>query len=134
MIKHDSLIIIGLLWISILCASSKLQAQCNTQTYKDICIRKIPEYFVFSKSYELSEEVSEFEIFFNSLTAYVLIADSYRTNIEVYRSEDDGEKRLVKTAPAYLSYVAPVTGKYYLRFTFKETDEHCGAAVLCFLR
>lgn len=112
----------------------QLKAQCDINTFKEICIKKIPEYFVYSKSFELKEKESKYEVIFNKLRAYILIADSYRTNIELYRIEEDDELRLIKSSKAYLSYVPSVTGRYKIRFEFQETDEYCGAAVLSFLR
>ncbi|NJO00522.1 MAG: hypothetical protein HC880_01515 [Bacteroidia bacterium] len=113
---------------------AKAQSSCDIQTYKEICIRKIPEYFVFTKSYALTQRESEHEIIFNGSNAYIFIADSYRTVIEVYRQGTDGEKILIKSGKAYLSYIPSNTGKYYVRFVFEDTDEFCGAAVMCFLR
>ncbi|MEO1655951.1 MAG: hypothetical protein AAFU64_20585 [Bacteroidota bacterium] len=113
---------------------ASLRAQCDINTFKEICIKKIPEYFVYSKSFELTQKESKYEVIFNKLRAYILIADSYRTNIEIYRIEEDEELRLIKSSKAYLSYVPSVTGRYKIRFEFQETDEYCGAAVLSFLR
>ena len=124
-----------LLFILILFVGSTalVQAQCDTKTYKDICIQKIPEYFVFSRSYALKKAVQEHEHILNRQKAYIIIADSYRTKIEIYRITQKG-KSLVKSGSAYVSYIPSSTGRYQIKFTFEETDEFCGAAVLCFLR
>lgn len=108
-------------------------AQCNPEPFKEACIKKVPEFFVFTKSYALDKQESEHEMIFNKQKAYIFIADSYRIKIEVLR-EENGKKVLLKSDHAYLSYVPPVTGKYLIRFTFEETDEFCGAVVMAFLR
>ncbi|MCU0445984.1 MAG: hypothetical protein MUE85_13825 [Microscillaceae bacterium] len=135
MTKKTALILIILLWGATRQATA--QSTCDAQTFKDICIKKIPEYFVFSKSYALEKQVTEHENILTKLKAYIIIADSYRTRIEIYKDEGRGIKTMVRTGEGYVSYVAPSTGKYFIKFTFDESDENnqfCGAAVLAFLR
>jgi hypothetical protein len=112
-------------------------AQCETQTFKDICIKKIPEYFVFSKSYSLTKKETEHEILLTKLKAYIVIADSYRTKIEIYKDDGKGGRSLVKTGEGYASYISGTPGKYFLKFIFEEgedIEQYCGAAVVAFLR
>lgn len=110
------------------------QAQCDISTYKNICIQKIPEYFVFSKTFPLQGKINESDVILNAQLAYIFVADSYRTLIEIYRLDANGQKTFIKSGKAYVSFIPGSTQKYKARFIFEDTDEYCGAAVLCFLR
>ncbi len=110
-------------------------AQCDTETYRQLCIKKIPEYFVYSKNFPLSKKETEVEVFLTQLKAYIVLSDSFRTRIEIYKDNGKGVKTLIKASNGFASYVVPTTGKYFFKFVFDEdTEESCGSAVLAFLR
>jgi hypothetical protein len=94
----------------------------------------MPEYFVYSKTFNLSKKESESEQLLTQGKAYIILADNQRTKIEIYR-ESAGKKSLVKSGTGYVSYIVPSSGKYFFKFIFDEDDtDFCGAAILAFLR
>lgn len=114
---------------------STAQAQCDTKTYHELCIKKIPEYFVYSKSFPLTKKETEVEVFLTQLKAYIVLSDSFRTRIEIYKDNGKGAKTIVKSGNGFVSYVVPTTGKYFFKFVFDEdTEESCGSAIMAFLR
>ncbi len=123
------------LFVGLFFVSNASYAQCDTKTYHELCVKKIPEYFVYSKSFPLSKKETEAEVFLTQLKAYIVLSDSFRTRIEIYKDNGKGAKTLIKSANGFVSYVVPTTGKYFFKFVFDEdTEESCGAAIMAFLR
>lgn len=121
-------------------------AQCDADEHAEACIPKLKEGFNFVKSYAIDGEGGgkskvEYSYVFAKGTQYFINLCSATENTDgIVVSLYDSSRNLVSTSDANgklysaVAYPCNATGIYYIQFTFKESQNHCGGAVLGFKR
>lgn len=121
-------------------------AQCDSELYSNMALKKLSEGFTFIKSFKVDgkggiRKEIEYTCVFSKDTQYKVIMEG----------KDDGANGIVVTLfdakreqlassfnnnkfYAGWTYLCKATGIYYLRFTFKDSHSFCGGAVLGFKR
>ncbi|GAB4400247.1 MAG: hypothetical protein OHK0053_21630 [Microscillaceae bacterium] len=123
-------------------ATPKPDAFCDTSSYKDAALAKLPKGYTFLKSFGINgiqKPTVEYSYIFSRNSAYIITLDNGGTDgmiVELY----DSNKKFVATSYAKgkfyqaLIYECKATGIYYMKFYFKDTNRRCAAGVLGFSR
>jgi hypothetical protein len=119
---------------------------CDAKTYKDKCVRDLPDGYTFLKSYTIdgqggTKKKVEFSYIFSKNNSYLIMLgnSSPQTKGIVVTIYDSNRKKLAasfsngKYYPA-VAYKCNATGIYYLTFTFEGTNDYCAGSVLSFRR
>jgi hypothetical protein len=126
---------------------SPLQAECDAKTYKDRCIKGLPEGYTFLKSYTIDGKAGirkkvEYSYIFSKNTNYlVMLANRDAQTKGVTVTLFDSNRRQLATSfakgkyyPA-MAYKCNATGIYYLTFNFDTAaPDYCAGSVLGFKR
>ncbi len=122
------------------------QAQCNSELYINRSMRQLASGFQFSKSYRIDGRQGSLK-----KVEYTCVF-SKETNYQIRISGQDGKAHGIigtlydskrnKLASSYynnkflqgFTYKCNSTGIYYLSFTFKNSQNYCGSAVLGYKR
>ncbi len=121
-------------------------AQCDSELYSNMALKKLSEGFTFIKSFKVDgkggiRKEIEYTCVFSKDTQYKVIMegkDDGATGIVV--TLFDAKREQLATSfnnnkfYAGWTYHCKATGIYYLRFTFKDSHSFCGGAVLGFKR
>lgn len=121
-------------------------AQCDAELFSSQALKSLQPGFTFVKSYKIDgkngvRKTIEYTCVFSKDTNYMIRM----------QGKDGGSTGIIATlfdaqreelATSYVNnkffpgwtYKCKATGIYYLTFTFKESQSHCGAAVLGFRR
>jgi len=140
--------ILGISIFALLCFSLQLQAQCGAKAQASACITELEDGFTFLKSFEVDGKSGaktkvEYSYVFSKDTQYYINICSEGEGsgtdgiiITMY----DSKRQMVSTnfnnGKFYpgLIYPCNATGIYYITFTFRESQYHCGGSVLGFRR
>lgn len=124
----------------------KVQAQCSPEQFTEECIPKLKEGFNFVKSYEIngkggSKKKIEYSYVFAKGTQYFVSICSAGEDpdgivLNLYDSERNkvGSTLVDGNNSKGIIYPCNSTGIYYITFTFNNSENHCGGAVLGFKR
>ncbi|MDN5203356.1 hypothetical protein QQ008_18360 [Fulvivirgaceae bacterium BMA10] len=140
-------IIVAISFTTLLFVAPNIYAQCDADVHAEACIPKLKEGFNFVKSYTIdgeggSKSKVEYSYVFAKGTQYFInicsgVADA---TDGIVVSLYDSTRKLVSTSDANgklynaIAYPCNATGIYYIQFTFKGSQNHCGGAVLGFKR
>jgi hypothetical protein len=121
-------------------------SQCDAERYTEMCIPKLMDGFNFVKSYKVNGEEGnkskiEYSYVFAKGTQYYinLCNDGEDTDGMIVNIYDSNRKQ-VATSYANGNYYPGIiypcnaTGIYYITYTFKDSQNHCGGSVLGFKR
>ncbi len=123
-----------------------ISAQCNSGQFAESCISQLSDGFNFVKSYEVNGEGGakdkiEYSYVFAKGTQYFMniCSDSESTDGIVLSLYDSNRKKVgTSFANGNLNkgiiYPCNATGIYYITFTFENSKNYCGGAVLGFKR
>jgi hypothetical protein len=131
-----NIILISLIVLCPILGSTTAFAQCDSELYSNKALKALQAGFTFVKSYKI-----EYTCVFSKDTSYMIRMES----------KDGGPNGIVATlfdsnrqelATSHVNnrffpgwtYKCKATGIYYLNFSFKDTNNYCGAAVLGFRR
>lgn len=141
-----NIFLLSLVGVMALFFSPEAKAQCNAELYVNKSMKALANGYQFSKSYRIdgrggSRRKIEYTCVFAKDTSYQI----------TITGKDGGAKGLIgtlydsrrkKIVSSYYNnkflqswtYKCKATGIYYLSFTFKDSQQFCGAAVLGFKR
>lgn len=134
--------VLSFVWL----ANTEANAQCSPSQYTEACIPQLAEGFNFVKSYEINGEGGakdkiEYSYVFAKGTQYFLnICAAGESTDGIIVSLYDSNRKKVGTSFANgnfnkgLIYPCNATGIYYITFTFDNSSNYCGGAVLGFKR
>ncbi len=132
--------------VLLFCIAPSTFAQCDADEHAEACIPKLKEGFNFVKSYSIDGEGGskakvEYSYVFAKGTQYFINICSGAENTDgIVVSLYDSSRKLVSTSDANgklysaVAYPCNATGIYYIQFTFKNSQNYCGGAVLGFKR
>ncbi|MCX2742837.1 hypothetical protein OO013_03105 [Mangrovivirga sp. M17] len=121
-------------------------AQCEAGSYAEACIPKLKQGFNFVKSYKIdgeggSKKKIEYSYVFAKGTQYMINMCTGTNDADgIVVSLYDSNRQLVSTNNANgklystIAYPCNATGIYYITFTFNNSNNNCGGAVLGFKR
>lgn len=139
------IILLGLFFV-ISGLPTNIYAQCSPGQYTEQCIPKLADGFNFVKSYEIdgeggSKKKVEYSYVFAKGTQYFINicnggegTDGIVLNLYNSNREKVGTSYTNGKFNKGIVYPCKSTGIYYITFTFKESQNHCGGAVLGFKR
>lgn len=127
-------------------AATDANAQCNTDLYNNLALKKLAPGYTFVKSYRIDGKDGE-----RRRIEYTCVFSKGTDYMIRMAGKDGGPNGLIATlydsrrsqlSTSYLNnrffdgwtYKCSATGIYYLSFTFKDSNSYCGAAVLGFRR
>ncbi|MGF1533117.1 MAG: hypothetical protein ACFCUI_05405 [Bernardetiaceae bacterium] len=128
----------------VLVAPQMTQAQCDAQKYSDLALSALPKSYSLAKTYRVDgrggeRKRIEHTLILNSNTEYVvrissadgdskgLIATLYDTKHQQLATTYANESFLKG-----FTYQCPMAGRYFLVFSFDQSENYCGSAVLGF--
>lgn len=121
-------------------------SQCDAERYTEMCIPKLMDGFNFVKSYKVNGEAGnkgkiEYSYVFAKGTQYYinLCNDGTETDGMIVNIYDSNRKQVATSfanGNFYPGIIYPcnATGIYYITYTFKDSQNHCGGSVLGFKR
>ncbi len=141
--------VINILRISILAvlfSTSLASAQCGADVKANECISTLQDGFTFLKTFKIDGQEGaktkvEYSYVFSKNTQYFLnICNDGNDTDGIIVTMYDSKRQIVSTnfnnGKFYSGMIYPcnATGIYYITFTFKESQNHCGGSVLGFKR
>ncbi len=139
-----------LLFILVLClgvsVAQESNAQCNVELYSQRSLKRVKGGYMFVKSFRIngkqgSRRKLEYTCVFSKDMSYQIhIAGADGKSDGIVGTLYNPERR--KLASNFfegeffqsIRYDCKATGIYYLAFTFRESSNYCGAAILSFKR
>ncbi len=120
------------------------QAQCDTEALNNKALKSLPKGFVFLKSYKVDGKAGmkksvEYTCVMNADTQYALHIASAEGNANgIIATLYDSQRTELATSNINnkffqgWTFSCKATGVYYLVFSFKDSQNYCGGAVMGF--
>lgn len=120
--------------------------QCSPEQYTEECIPKLQEGFNFVKSYEINgkggdkDKIEYSYVFAKGTQYFISICSAGETPDGIVMNLYDSERNKVGSTlidgkkQKGIIYPCESTGIYYITFTFNNSQNYCGGAVLGFKR
>lgn len=130
----------------IIAVAPESKSQCDAERYTEMCIPKLMDGFNFVKSYKVNgEEGSKSKIEYSYVFAkgtqyYINLCNDGEDTDGMIVNIYDSNRKQVATSYANGNYYPGIiypcnaTGIYYITYTFKDSQNHCGGSVLGFKR
>lgn len=139
-------LILSLLTIALGMLAHDSFAQCNSELYGEKSMKNISPGFLYEKTYRIDgKDGAKRKIEYSTVLSkdinycFSMNTKDGGSNGMIFQLFD-GQRNVVATNYindkffSKLEYKCKSTGLYFLSFTFKESQSHCGAAVLAFKR
>ena len=138
--------ILGISIFVLLYTALQTRAQCSSEAQASACISQLEDGFTFLKSFQIDGQSGaktkvEYSYVFSKDTQYYFNICSEGPGTDgIILTMYDSKRQVVSTnfsnGKFYprLIYPCNATGIYYITFTFRESQHHCGVSVLGFRR
>lgn len=132
--------------VAVLFSASLSSAQCGADAKANECISTLQDGFTFLKTFKIDGQGGaktkvEYSYVFSKDTQYFLnICNDGKDTDGIVVTMYDSKRQMVSTnfnnGKFYPGMIYPcnATGIYYITFTFKDSQNHCGGSVLGFKR
>jgi hypothetical protein len=138
--------ILSIAFIALVFSLAQVNAQCAADAQANACISKLQDGFTFLKTFKVDGQSGakskvEYSYVFSKDTQYFLnVCNDGPGTDGIIVTMYDSKRQMVSTnfnnGKFYPGLVYPcnATGIYYITFTFKDSQNHCGGSVLGFKR